>query len=88
LDPETVIKTIALKELEADSNLKAQILNEMKKFKEDQKGLIRLDLSVYGDDKDFSEEGIVRYYYEKLGGRNHARRSMKKPLKDNLQEVF
>jgi hypothetical protein len=60
----------------------------MKKFKEDQKGLIRLDLSVYGDGNDFTEEGIIKYYTEKLGGQNHVKKKYEKPFKEEQHEVF
>ncbi|CAG8700742.1 9685_t:CDS:2, partial [Funneliformis caledonium] len=87
-NPEIVVETIALQELKADSNLKVGILNEMKKFKEDQKGLIRLDLSVYENGEEFSEEGIIKYYAEKLGGQDHVKKKYEKLFKNQQQEVF
>ena len=80
-NPEVVVGTIALQELKADSNLKKQILKEMEDYKEDQKGLVRLDLSVYGDGKEFSEDGIIKYYTEKLGGQNHVQKKYESPLR-------
>ena len=46
-DPEIVVSTIALQELKADSNLKEQILNEMKEFKDSKDNLILLDRTIY-----------------------------------------
>jgi len=60
----------------------------MEDYKEDQKGLVRLDLSVYGDGKEFTEEGIIKFYAEKLGGQNHAKKKYEKSFEDNKQEGF
>ncbi|CAG8661316.1 15303_t:CDS:2 [Funneliformis caledonium] len=87
-NPEIVVETIALQEIKADSNLKKQILKKMEDYKEDQKGLVRLDLSVYEDDKEFTEKGIIKYYAEKLGGQNYIKKYYEKPFEDNQQEGF
>ena len=34
----------------------------------------RLNKSKYGDGKEFTEEEIIKYYAEKLGGQNHAKK--------------
>ncbi|CAG8548795.1 3810_t:CDS:2, partial [Ambispora leptoticha] len=70
-DTYVVIHTIALQELKVDSKLKEQILKEMEDYKDGDK---RLDKSKYRDGKEFTEEGIVKYYAEKLGGQNHAKK--------------
>jgi len=31
-----------------------------------------LDLNKYGNGTEFTEKGIILYYYEKLGGLNHS----------------
>ena len=84
-DPEIVVETIALQELEVDSKLKEQILKEMEDYKDGGK---RLDKSKYGDGKEFTEEGIIKYYTEKLGGQNHSKKKYEKPFKDQQQEGF
>jgi len=41
----------------------------MEQLKEGEK---TLDLRKYGNGKEFTEDGIILYYYEKLGGLNHS----------------
>ncbi|CAG8679925.1 7216_t:CDS:10 [Dentiscutata erythropus] len=86
--PELIDDTYDLPNDQAKDNLKKQILKKMEDYKEDQKGLVRLDLSVYGDGKEFSEDGIIKYYTEKLGGQDHAKKHYKKSFEDNKQENF
>jgi hypothetical protein len=81
-----MIGTIALQELKADSNLKAQILREMEDYKDSKDKLILLDRTVYGDGQEFSEAGIVQFYAEKLGGQQHAKRKYEQPFQDGSQE--
>ncbi|CAG8475392.1 6492_t:CDS:2 [Funneliformis mosseae] len=71
-DLEVVVGTIALHEIKVDSNLKAGILQKMKDYKDGKDNLILLDQTVYRDDQEFSEEGIVKFYAEELGGQDHA----------------
>ena len=59
--------TIALQEIKADSNLKEVILAEMKDYKDSKDKLILLDRTIYGDGENFTEEGIIKFYAEKLG---------------------
>ncbi|CAG8553572.1 6766_t:CDS:2 [Funneliformis caledonium] len=77
-----------LRDKDPDSNLKKQILKEIEDYKENQKGLVRLDLSVYEDGKEFTEEEIIKYYAKKLGGQNYAKKHYEKPFEDNQQEGF
>ena len=87
-NPKTVIETIASQELKADSNLKERILAEMKDYKDSKDKLILLNRTVYGDGQEFTEEGIIKYYAEKLGGQNHAMKKYEKPfnIKDQPQQ--
>ncbi|CAG8725143.1 3385_t:CDS:2, partial [Funneliformis mosseae] len=80
-----VVHTIALQELKVDNKLKEQILKEMEDYKDDDK---RLDKSKYRDEKEFTEEEIIKYYAEKLGGQNHAKKKYEKLFKDQQQESW
>ena len=40
----------------------------------------RLDKSKYGNGQEFTEEGIIKFYAEKLGGQNHAKKKYEKSL--------
>ncbi|CAG8643291.1 11279_t:CDS:10 [Funneliformis caledonium] len=85
-DPEVVVETTALHEIKVDSNLKAGILQKMKDYKDGKDNLILLDRTVYGDSQEFSEEGIVKFYTEELGGQDHATKKYQQPFKDNIHE--
>ncbi|CAG8634625.1 7093_t:CDS:2, partial [Funneliformis mosseae] len=62
--------------------------DQIEDYKEDQKGLVRLDLSVYRDGKEFTEEGIIKYYAKKLEGQNYVKKHYEKSFEDNQQEGF
>jgi len=52
-------------------------------------GELGLDKSKYPKDEEgkFTEEAINLFYYEKLGGQNHAKKKHEKPFKDQQQEL-
>ena len=52
-DPEVVVETIALQELKAESNLKANVLQKMKDYKDSKDNLILLDQTIYGNGQEF-----------------------------------
>ena len=60
----------------------------MEDYKDSKDKLILLDRTIYGDGKEFTEEGIIKYYTEKLGGQNHSKKMYEKPFKDQQQEGF
>jgi len=46
-----------------------------------------LNREVYGNGQEFTEAGIVKYYYQKLGGLNHATRKYDQPFQDSSQAL-
>jgi hypothetical protein len=82
-----VISIISEEELKADSNLKAGILQKMKDYKDSKDQLILLDRTIYGDGKEFTEAGIIKFYTEKLGGQDHALKKYEKPFQDSSQPL-
>jgi hypothetical protein len=81
------VGTIALHELKGDNNLKAQILQKMKDYKDSKDKLILLDRTIYGDGKEFTEAGIIKFYTEQLGGQDHALKKYEKPFQDSSQPL-
>jgi len=82
-----VIETIASQELAADSTLKTEIVKEMKDYKDGDK---ILDDSKYkkNDKREFTDEAINIYYYEKLGGQNHSTKKYTPNDKRDNSDVF
>ncbi|CAI2174130.1 9068_t:CDS:10 [Funneliformis geosporum] len=64
LSKESVIKSIASQELKADNDLKTTIVKKIEDHKKDGKGLNK---SIYRNGKEFTNDGIIKYYNEKTG---------------------
>jgi len=58
----------------------------MKDYKDSKDNLILLNRTIYGNGEEFTEEGIIKFYTEKLGGQNHALKKYEKPFKDQPQQ--
>jgi len=79
LDPQYVIGAIATYQIKNASTIKTDTKNDMKAAKDPADNTKGLDLTVYGDGTEITEEGTIKYLGEKLGGINHSYRSSQTP---------
>jgi hypothetical protein len=88
LDPEYVIGGVATYVIKHKGE-KDKTIAEMKDKKDGEKPL---DVSTngYGDGTNYTEAGAIKYYAEKLGGKNHNFYTKKDVPKNGLEnsEVF
>ncbi|CAI2174205.1 12113_t:CDS:10 [Funneliformis geosporum] len=80
LSKESVIKSIASQELKADNDLKTTIVKKIEDHKKDGKGLNK---SIYRNGKEFTNDGIIKYYNEKTGSIKHNYSKQKNNKDDN-----
>jgi hypothetical protein len=70
LTPEYFIGAISAYEIKNAADTKKRIEDEMKLVQDDSKQ--GLDMNIYGNGKEFTEEGMIQYYSEKRGGIYHS----------------
>ncbi|CAI2182303.1 17198_t:CDS:2, partial [Funneliformis geosporum] len=71
LSPEYLIGSRAVYEIKHDSTLKESQLNKMKAEKDGDKPL-DISKSGYGNGKEYTEDGIAKFYSEELGHKKHS----------------
>jgi len=72
LSPEHVIRVFSAFRIKTNAKEKADTKAEMEKAKDSKGILLSKDKNTgYGDGKNFTDDGIVKYHSEKIGGVNH-----------------